>query len=339
MKIWQSNFGDTLKFFLMKAIVIAKPGGPEVLEWKERPTPFPKPDEVLIRVKAAGVNRPDVFQRKGNYPPPPGAPADIPGMELAGIIEQCGPEVQRWKPGDAVCALVSGGAYAEFVTAPAGQCLSIPRGWDFVSSASLPETVFTVWHNVFQRGALKAGEHFLVHGGSSGIGVTAIQLAKLFGAKVFATAGSEKKCRDCESLGADRCVNYHESDFEESFILEGMDLILDMIGGDYTPKNINLLREDGRLVIINSMKGSKAELDLRAVMQKRLTITGSTLRGRSGEFKATLAAEIEKKLWPLLESGQFRPVIYRQFPMVNADQAHALMESSEHTGKIILVNE
>lgn len=323
----------------MKAIVISKAGGPEVLDWKDRPAPVPASGEVLIRVKAAGVNRPDIFQRKGNYPAPPGTPPDIPGMELSGIIEQCGEEVIRWKAGDEVCALVSGGAYAEKVVAPAGQCLPIPKGWNFVEAASLPETTFTVWHNVFQRGRLSAGDHFLVHGGSSGIGITAIQLAKLFGARVFTTAGSERKCRACEALGADRCITYHDMDFEESFKAEGMDVILDMIGGDYTPKNIRLLREDGRLILINTMKGATTELDLRAVMLKRVIITGSTLRGRNLEFKSALAAEIEKKVWPLLEQGQFRPVIDREYPMAAAARAHMLMESSEHIGKIVLVNE
>jgi NADPH:quinone reductase len=322
----------------MKAIIISKPGPPAVLIPADRPTPLPGKNEVLIQIKAAGVNRPDVAQRKGNYPPPPGASVDIPGLEVAGIIEACGAEVSRWKKGDKVCALLTGGGYADYVTVNEGQCLPIPTNLSFAEAASLPETVFTVWHNVFRRGLLKEGEHFLVHGGSSGIGITAIQLAKALGALVFATAGSKKKCDACIKLGADECINYKEEDFEKVLAPKGADVILDMIGGDYVAKNIRLLRPDGRMVFINAMKGNQMELNIRDIMQKRLTITGSTLRARDISFKATLAEEIEKNVWPLIESGKFKPIIYKTFPLQDAYKAHELMESSEHIGKIVLVN-
>ena len=322
----------------MKAIIITKPGDPEVLQPAERPVPVPLENEVLISIKAAGINRPDVAQRQGRYPAPAGAPADIPGLEVSGIVEECGKNVTRWKKGDAVCALLSGGGYAELVTVPAGQCLPVPKGFSFIEAASLPETVFTVWHNVFQRGALKQGENFLVHGGSSGIGVTAIQLAKALGAAVFATAGSEEKVLACEELGADKCVNYKIDDFEKILESEGMDVILDMIGGDYVPKNIRLLRPDGRMVFINAMKGAEMDLSIRDIMKKRLTISGSTLRNRDTAFKSALATEIETMVWPLIEEGKFKPVIYKTFPLDEADKAHELMESSSHIGKIVLVN-
>lgn len=323
----------------MKAIVITKPGAPEVLQQQERPIPVPEKNEVLIQIKAAGVNRPDVAQRKGNYPPPPGASVDIPGLEVAGVIEECGEEVRRWQKGDKVCALITGGGYADYVTVNEGQCLPIPKDLSFAEAASLPETVFTVWHNVFQRGLLIPGEHFLVHGGSSGIGVTAIQLAKALGSVVFATAGSEKKCKACISFGADECINYKEKDFEKVLAPKGADVILDMIGGDYFAKDISLLRQEGRMVFINSMKGNLVELNIRDIMQKRLTITGSTLRARDISFKAALAKEIEIHVWPLIETGKFKPVIYKTFPFQEAYKAHELMESSEHIGKIVLVNE
>lgn len=327
----------------MKAIVISKPGPPEVLQIQERPVPVPDKNEVLIRIKAAGVNRPDVAQRQGNYPPPPGASADIPGLEVAGIIEACGSEVKRWRKDDTVCALLAGGGYAQFVTVNEGQCLPLPKGLNFEEAASLPETVFTVWHNVFQRGQLKAGENLLVHGGSSGIGITAIQLAKAFGASVFTTAGSEEKCNACIALGADECVNYKKEDpmaigYEIALQRKGIDVVLDMIGGDYVPKNIRLLRADGRMVFINAMKGNRMELNIRDIMQKRLTITGSTLRNREISFKAALAREVEKHVWPVIESGKFKAVIYRTFPLQEAFKAHQLMESSMHIGKIVLVN-
>lgn len=321
----------------MKAILITNPGPPDVLKMQERPVPVPGKNEVLIQIKAAGVNRPDIAQRKGLYPAPPGAPADIPGLEVAGIIEECGDEVQRWAKGDKVVALLAGGGYADFATVDAGQCLPLPKKLTYIEAASLPETVFTVWHNVFQRGLLKSGEHFLIHGGSSGIGITAIQLAKALGAVVFATAGSPEKCNACLSFGADACFNYREVDFEMPLQQEGIDVILDMIGGDYVPKNIRLLRPDGRMVFINSMKGNLMELNIMTIMQKRLTITGSTLRSRQVSFKAALAKEVETHVWPLIDSGQFKPVIYEVFPLQDARKAHELMESSRQIGKIVLM--
>jgi putative PIG3 family NAD(P)H quinone oxidoreductase len=320
----------------MKAIVITSPGGPDVLQVHDRPHPVPGDGEVLIRVRAAGINRPDISQRKGNYPAPPGFPSDIPGLEVSGVVERCGMAVARWKPGDPVCALVGGGGYAEYVTAPEGQCLPIPVGCTLVEAASLPETVFTVWHNVFQRGRLRAGERCLIHGGSGGIGTTAIQLARAFGARVFATAGSREKCDACLSLGADRCCDYTREDFAEVFREEGVDLILDMVGGDYVPKNIGLLRTDGRLVFINAMKGPKAEIDVFSIMKKRLTLTGSTLRPRDARFKAGLAAEIEKNVWPVIERGQFKPVLFASFPLGEAARAHTIMETGGHIGKMLL---
>jgi NADPH2:quinone reductase len=324
----------------MNAVVITSPGGPEVLQVQDREIPTPGENEVLIKVYAAGVNRPDVFQRKGNYPPPTWAPQDIPGLEVAGVIISCGSSVKRWKTGEAVCALVAGGGYAEYVVAQAGHCLPVPEGMDLTQAATLPETVFTVWHNVFQRGALQRGERFLVHGGSGGIGITAIQLASLFGAKVYATAGTEEKCRACMALGAEFCVNYKEDDFENAFQEGGADVILDMVGGTYIPKNIRLLRPDGRLVFINTVQGGKTDqVDFSLIMKKRLTITGSTLRNRTNEFKAALTREISANVWPLMNSGAFKTVVYRQFPLSEAGQAHALMESSHHIGKIVLVND
>jgi NADPH2:quinone reductase len=329
----------------MKAVVITQPGAPEVLQIREREVPRPGDSEVLIKVYAAGVNRPDIFQRKGNYPPPPGAPQDIPGLEVAGVIEEIGAGVTGWKPGDRVCALLAGGGYAEYALAEAAHCLPVPENIDdsFTQAASLPETVFTVWHNVFQRGRLQAGERFLVHGGSSGIGITAIQLAKSFGAKVFTTAGSDEKCAACEALGADISINYKTSDFEEILREPGADVILDMVGGDYIPKNLRLLREEGRLVFINTMKGGKVkgadEVDFGLIMRKRLTVTGSTLRNRDHAFKSALTADVRQRVWPVLEKGLFKPVIARTFSLAEAAEAHALMESSDHIGKIILLNE
>ncbi|MVN22464.1 NAD(P)H-quinone oxidoreductase [Mucilaginibacter arboris] len=320
----------------MKAIIITKPGAPEVLKIKEREKPQPKPNEVLIRIKAAGVNRPDVFQRKGNYPAPTNVPQDIPGLEVAGIVGEIGAEVTQWKTGDKVCALLGGGGYAEFAVVDARHCLPVPSNWSFVEAASLPETVFTVWQNVFLRGSLKSGEIFLVHGGSSGIGITAIQLAKAFGAEVYATAGSEEKCKACEDLGAKRSINYKKEDFEEVLKDIGVDVILDMVGGDYILKNIRLLKADGRLVYINAMQGGKAEIDVSDIMKKRLTLTGSTLRNRDASFKAQLSAAIKENVWPVLEAGKFKPVIYKTFKLEDAAAAHQLMESSEHIGKIML---
>src|SRR5215210_518393 len=321
----------------MKAIIILHPGTPDVLQIAQRPVPQPSVQQVLIKVKAAGVNRPDVAQRKGQYPPPPGASVDIPGLEVAGVIEQCGESVNRWKPGDAVCALLTGGGYSEFAIAYADHCLPVPSNWSFAEAASLPETVFTVWHNVFQRGHLQSGETLLVHGGTSGIGITAIQLAKAFNSKVFATAGSKEKCQACMSLGADQCINYKTEDFEEALKDDGADVILDMIGGNYISKNLRLLKDDGRLVFINALKGSQADLNVLDIMRRRLTITGSTLRNRNPDFKAQLAAEIEKNVWPLLENRKIKPVIYQEFPLADASSAHSLMESSEHIGKIVLI--
>lgn len=321
----------------MTAIEIAQPGGPEVLRPATRPVPRPGRGEVLIRVAAAGVNRPDVLQRKGGYAPPPGA-SDIPGLELAGEVVALGEGVETWQPGDAVCALVAGGGYAEYAVAPAAQCLPVPRGLTPVEAAALPETYFTVWSNVFDRGGLREGERFLVHGGSSGIGTTAIQLAAQFGARVFATAGSPEKCRACEALGAERAIDYREEDFVEVVkqAAGGCDLILDMVGGAYIPRDVSLLSPDGRLVFIAFLGGPKAELDFSQVMVKRLTLTGSTLRPREIAFKAAIAANLQTRVWPLLEAGKVRPVLHRTFPLAEAAQAHALMESSAHIGKIVL---
>lgn len=323
----------------MKAIVITQPGDPDVLQMQERPMPQVAAHEVIIKVLASGINRPDVAQRKGNYSPPPGTPADIPGLEVAGIVTECGPGEMRWKAGDQVCALLGGGGYAEYVAVDARHCLPWPAAFSAAQAASLPETVFTVWHNVFQRGRLQRGERFLVHGGSSGIGITAIQLAKAFGAIVYTTAGSEEKCRACMALGADLCINYKENDFEEVLKPEGADVILDMVGGDYIAKNIRLLKPDGRLIFINYMRGSRWEMDAADLMRKRLTITGSTLRNHDALFKASLAADVKANVWPLFDSGHFTPLIYRTFTLAEAAKAHRLMESSEHIGKIVLLHE
>ncbi|MDO3644879.1 NAD(P)H-quinone oxidoreductase [Mucilaginibacter sp. L3T2-6] len=324
----------------MKAVVITHPGGPEVLHIEERPIPAYGPDEVLIKVHASGINRPDVFQRKGNYPPPAGVPADIPGLEVAGIVAEIGAAVTRLKVGDKICALVSGGGYAEYCNVPEGQCLPVPGNLNFTEAASLPETFFTVWSNVFDRGQLKGDETLLVHGGSSGIGVAAIQMGNTLGHKVFVTAGSDDKCRFCEDLGAAKAINYKTENFADA-IKEltggrGVDVILDMIGGDYTPGNLQSLAEDGRLVLINTMSGKDVQVDLSIVMRRRLTITGSTLRARDTSFKSAIAQNLEKNIWPLVESGKIKPVIYEIFPAEKAAKAHKLMESSEHTGKIIL---
>ena len=323
----------------MKAIVISQPGPPSVLELQEKETPTPHEGGVLIRVKAAGVNRPDIFQRKGNYPAPAGAPQDIPGLEVSGIIERCGKAASRWKPGDEVCALLPGGGYAEFAVVSQDHCLPVPRGWSHQQAASLPETVFTVWHNVFQRGALKSGERILIHGGSSGIGITAIQLSKAFGAMVSITAGSEEKCYTCKQLGADVVINYKTEDFEAVLKDQGLDVILEMAGGDYIPKDLRLLKNDGRLVFINAVKGGKAEFNALDLMRRRLTVTGSTLRARDHDFKATLTEAILKNVWPVIESGKFKPVISKIFPLSEAAAAHELLETSTHIGKVILTNE
>lgn len=324
----------------MKAVVISEPGGPEVLQLTARPKPAPQPQEVLIKVAAAGINRPDVAQRKGVYPPPPGAPQDIPGLEVAGIIERIGSSVTQWKPGDKVCALVVGGGYAEYCTAPEGQCLPIPDNLSFTEAASLPETFFTVWSNVFDRGRLQTGENLLVHGGSSGIGVTAIQMAKALGSTVYVTAGTDSKCHFCEQLGATKAINYKTESFASAIDQltqgKGVDVILDMIGGNYMSGNLKALANEGRLVFINTMNGKDVEVDLSVVMRKRISITGSMLRSREVAFKAAIAAALKKHVWPLLESGQIKPVIHQVFPAQEAAQAHQLMESSEHIGKIVL---
>ncbi|HEV8645054.1 MAG TPA: NAD(P)H-quinone oxidoreductase, partial [Burkholderiales bacterium] len=305
----------------------------------QRPVPVPALDEVLIEVAATGVNRPDVLQRKGGYPPPPGA-SDIPGLEVAGTIVAAGAGANEWRTGDRVCALVTGGGYAEYVAAPAPQCLPIPRGLTLIEAAGLPETFFTVWVNVFERAGLKGAETLLVQGGSSGIGVTAIQMARAFGHRVFVTAGSADKCAACEELGASRAINYRTEDFvavvKELTGGKGADVILDMVGGDYVPRELACLADDGRLSLIAFLGGSKATIDMTDILRRRLTITGSTLRARSVEVKGAIAGALKQKVWPLIEAGKIKPVIYRTFRLEDASAAHALMESSAHVGKIIL---
>ncbi len=325
----------------MKAIAITHPGDSKVLQITERRMPSCGAQEVLIKVMAAGVNRPDVAQRKGKYPPPKGASADIPGLEVAGVIEEVGSEVASWSIGDKVCALLAGGGYAEYCAVPAGQCLRVPRGLGFVEAASLPETFFTVWSNVFDRGRFTSGESFLVHGGTSGIGVAAIQMVKAMGGTVYATAGTAEKCQYCESLGARRGINYRTESFRD-LIREltnnrGVDIILDMIGGSYTEPNLDILAEDGRLVLINYMKGDETTIRLSQIMHKRLTVTGSTLRPRDVKFKSAIVARLNEHIWPLLEAGTIKPVVHKVFPLADAPAAHDLMESSAHVGKIVLV--
>ncbi len=323
----------------MTAIEITADGGPEVLELATRPVPAPAKGEVLIQVAAAGVNRPDVVQRQGLYPAPKGA-SDIPGLEIAGTIVGLGGDAGGWTEGDVVTALVSGGGYAQYCTAPAPQCLAVPKGLSMVEAASLPETFFTVWSNVFDRAGLKSGERFLIHGGTSGIGTTAIQLAKAFGAEVFATAGSDEKCTACLELGADHAINYRTQDFVEIVKDKtggkGVNVILDMVGGDYIARNLRAVGVEGRIVNIAYLKGSKVEINLIAVMLKRLTLTGSTLRAREVAFKAAIAENLRQKVWPLIEAGSIKPVIAATFPLAEAADAHRLMESSAHIGKIVL---
>ena len=323
----------------MRAIEITQPGGPEVLQPCERPVPQLKPGEILIRVLAAGVNRPDVFQRLGQYPVPPGA-SDLPGLEVAGEIVDGDLGDSGFNKGDLVCALVQGGGYAEYCAAPLAQCLPVPKGLTPLEAAALPETYFTVWSNVFQRAALAEGETLLVQGGSSGIGTTAIQLARAFGHRVFATAGSADKCRACEDLGAERAINYKTEDFaavaRELTNGKGVDVVLDMVGGDYVAREIGCLADDGRIVVIALLGGAKANVDLGQVLRRRLTITGSTLRPRPVAFKAHIARELRERVWPLLEAGAIKPVIYQTFPLEEAASAHTLMESSAHVGKIML---
>ncbi|MCA1327087.1 NAD(P)H-quinone oxidoreductase [Herbaspirillum sp. alder98] len=323
----------------MRAIEIKQAGGPEVLVPCERPIPVLKPGEILIKVHAAGVNRPDVFQRLGQYPVPPGA-SDLPGLEVAGEIVDGELGDSGFKKGDLVCALVQGGGYAEFCAAPLAQCLPAPRGLSALQAAALPENYFTVWSNVFDRGLLSQGESLLVQGGSSGIGVTAIQIASALGHRVFATAGSEEKRLACEALGAERGINYKSEDFE-AVVKEltggaGVNVILDMVGGDYLPREIKSLADDGRLVFIAQLGGNRGELDMGQVMRRRLTITGSTLRPRPVSFKAAIAAQLRQHVWPLLEQGRIKPVIHQTFPLEQAAQAHAMMESSAHIGKLML---
>ena len=320
----------------MTAIEITAPGGPDVLKPATRPVPQPGPGQVLIRVAFAGVNRPDALQRAGAYNPPPGA-SDLPGLEASGHVVALGDGVTGLTKGDAVCALLPGGGYAEYVVTPAAHCLPVPQGLDLKQAACLPETFFTVWTNVFQRGGLQAGERFLVHGGSSGIGTTAIQLAARFGARVFATAGSDDKCAACTALGADRAINYRSEDFVEVLRAEGgANLILDMVGGDYLPRNVRALADDGRLVQIAFLQGPKVELNFAQVMMRRLTITGSTLRPQSDLAKARIADALRAQVWPLLDTGAVAPVMDSEFTLDQAAQAHARMESSGHIGKIVL---
>jgi len=323
----------------MQAVEITAPGAPDVLQLGSRALPTLKPGELLIQVAAAGINRPDVEQRKGAYPPPPGA-SDIPGLEVAGTVVAMAEDVQGWQLGDAVCALVSGGGYAEYCSAPALQCLPVPKGLSMAEAAALPETFFTVWHNVFDRVGLKSGENFLVHGGTSGIGTTAIQLAHVFGARVFATAGSARKCEVCVELGADRAINYKTEDYvavaKDFTGGKGLNVILDMVGGDYIARDIAALAPEGRLVFIAFQKGRKAEIDFQPIMLKRLTVTGSTLRPRDVAFKSAVARELEERAWPWLASGKIAPIIQATFPLREAADAHRLMEAGDHIGKIML---
>ena len=323
----------------MQFVDISEPGGPEVLRLASGPVPAVKNGELLISVSAAGINRPDVLQRKGMYPVPPSA-SPVPGLEVCGEVAAAGDGASKFKVGEQVCALVNGGGYAEYVAVPEGQCLPVPAGLSAIEGAALPETFFTVWTNVFDRGALKAGESLLVHGGSSGIGTTAIQLAKARGAKVFATAGSKEKCRACEELGADLAVNYREHDFVEvigdATAGKGVDVILDMVGGDYVPRNVELAAPNGRIVIIASLRGRQADLNIGPIMMKCLLVTGSVLRPRTDEEKAAIAASLYEHAWPLIESGEVKPVIDSVFPFKDVVKAHELMESSQHIGKIVL---
>jgi len=323
----------------MTVVAISKPGGPEVLVPEQRALPQPGPDEILVKVQAAGVNRPDVAQRSGAYPPPPGA-SDLPGLEIAGEVVELGAAVKLWQRGDKVCALANGGGYAEYCAVPETQALPVPRGLSMAEAASLPETFFTVWGNVYDRGRLAPGETLLVQGGSSGIGVTAIQMAAATGNRVFATAGSDEKVAACVRLGAEKAFNYKTQDWVAEARAatggKGVNMILDMVGGDYVPRELKCLAEEGRLVFIAYLRGPKTELDIDAVMRRRLTITGSTLRPRSAEFKGDLARNLREKIWPLIEAGRIKPQVYKTFPLEQAADAHGLMESSQHIGKIVL---
>jgi putative PIG3 family NAD(P)H quinone oxidoreductase len=322
------------------AVEIREPGSPDVLVPTERPRPTVTADHVLIKVRAAGVNYPDVMQRSGKYPPPPDA-SDLPGLEVAGTIEEIGSNVHQWKVGDSVCALVPGGGYAEFCTTPAVQCLPIPKGMDFIHAAGIPETAFTVWTNLFERGRLAKGETVLVHGGTSGIGTTAIQFAHALGSRVFATAGSAEKCEACLAFGADRAFNYKDVDFvaacKEASGGRGVDVILDIVGGDYFQRNIDALATEGRLVLIGQLGGWKSQVNTTPIMLKRLTITGSTLRLRPVADKAAIARSLREHIWPLYESGAIRVPVYATFPLAEAAEAHRVMEGRSHIGKLILV--
>jgi NADPH2:quinone reductase len=323
----------------MRAIQIDKPGGPEVLRAAERARPEPNAHEILVKVAAAGVNRPDVLQRMGLYAVPPDA-SDLPGLEIAGEVVACGSAVKMWKAGDQVCALTHGGGYAEYCVTPEVQALPVPKGLSMVEAASLPETFFTVWSNVYDRGRLAPGETLLVQGGTSGIGVTAIQMAKATGNRVFATAGSDEKCAACVKLGAQAAFNYKTQDFVAGVKAatggKGVDVILDMAAGDFVPKELKALADDGRLVFIAFLRGAKTELDVNELMRRRLTLTGSTLRPRPVEFKGAIAASLRSRIWPLIEAGRIKPVVYRTFLLEQAAEAHRLMESSAHIGKIVL---
>ena len=321
----------------MRAVEITSPGGPEVLKPADRPKPVPKENEILVKVAAAGVNRPDVLQRTGNYPVPPGA-SDLPGLEIAG--EVVGGSTRQFKIGEMVCALVAGGGYAEYCAVPEPQALPVPKGLTAVQAASLPETFFTVWSNVYDRAKLAPGETLLVQGGSSGIGVTALQMAAATGNRVFATAGSDEKRAACVRLGAEKAFNYKTQDWAAELLAatggKGVDVILDMVGGDYVPRELKCLAEDGRLVFIAYLRGPKTELNIDTVMRRRLTISGSTLRPRPVEFKGAIARSLRAKIWPLIESGRIKPEIYKTFPLEQAADAHRLMETSQHIGKIVL---
>ncbi|WP_082737330.1 NAD(P)H-quinone oxidoreductase [Sphingopyxis granuli] len=323
----------------MTAIAIREPGGPEVLVPETRPVPQPGPDEVLIRVAAAGVNRPDVLQRMGFYPPPPGA-SDLPGLEVAGTVAAIGPGGDPELLGQAVCALVAGGGYAEYCIAPAGSCLPMPAGFSMEEAAALPETVFTVWHNLFERGWVKDGETVLVHGGTSGIGTTAIGLCRLFDIRIAVTCGSAEKCAAARALGADLAIDYSTEDYVEAVKAftdgKGVDVVLDMVGGDYVPRNLACLAEEGRHVSIAFQRGATAQVDISSLMRRRQTMTGSTLRARSASFKGALADEIHRTLWPLLAEGGWKPAMDRRFPLAEAAAAHARMQAGEHVGKIVL---
>ena len=323
----------------IQVVEISRPGGPEVLKVATRPLPLPKPGEVLIRVAAAGVNRPDCLQRAGTYAPPPGA-SDLPGLEVAGTVVALGEGVAQWREGDQVCALTPGGGYAQYCITPAGHCLPLPKGWSLIQAGSLPETFFTVWINVFDRAKLAPGETLLVHGGSSGIGVSAIQMACAFDHRVFVTAGTAEKCVACEKLGAERAINYRTDDFVEVVQLltggKGVNVILDMVGGDYLPRDLKCLATDGRLSLIAFLGGNRSTLDMSDVLVRRLTISGSTLRPRTVEFKTGIAKVLRDRVWPLIDAGKIQAVIYKVFPLAQASAAHELMESGSHIGKIML---